>query len=136
MYKDILDESGEYIGQVFKTMVKHKDERIIFHCVAGKDRTGIITALLLKLSGVPNGDIISNYAISSSLMSYLYDELLLKTHKDGQPFSEHLFWTKPEYMREFLTYLETKYNGAKEYLLKYLDQTELDILANLLRRSD
>ena len=41
---------------------------LVFHCFAGKDRTGILTALVLGLLGVPDADIAEDYALSQAAM--------------------------------------------------------------------
>jgi protein tyrosine/serine phosphatase len=37
---------------------------VVFHCAAGKDRTGVISSLLLSLLGVPEETIVADYAFS------------------------------------------------------------------------
>jgi hypothetical protein len=39
-------------------------QAVLFHCSHGKDRTGIIAALLLKCAGVSDEDVITDYALS------------------------------------------------------------------------
>ena len=41
---------------------------LVFHCFAGKDRTGILTALVLGLLGVADDDIAADYALSQVAM--------------------------------------------------------------------
>ena len=41
---------------------------LVFHCFAGKDRTGILTALVLGLLGVADADIVEDYALSRAAM--------------------------------------------------------------------
>ncbi len=43
---------------------------MIYHCAGGKDRTGVISALLLSIAGVPEEVIAEDYALSSR---YLMD---------------------------------------------------------------
>lgn len=47
------------------------------HCAAGKDRTGIVVALLLDLCGVPKEDIIKDYSASENYLQVSADECLL-----------------------------------------------------------
>ena len=44
---------------------------LVFHCFAGKDRTGILTALVLGLLGVADDDIAADYALSAAAMHRL-----------------------------------------------------------------
>ncbi|MDQ6837172.1 MAG: tyrosine-protein phosphatase [Actinomycetota bacterium] len=41
---------------------------VVMHCMAGKDRTGILAALVLGLLGVADGDIVADYALSTEAM--------------------------------------------------------------------
>ena len=66
-FKDYQDLSGFYIfmieankkqfKKVFNIFLNHPYDCTLFNCSAGKDRTGVITALLFKLVGVPDIDI-------------------------------------------------------------------------------
>ncbi len=49
---------------VMEAIAGAREGGILFHCAAGKDRTGIIAALLLGLAGVAQADILSNYEIT------------------------------------------------------------------------
>ena len=51
------------IGEIFKIMLASKGT-VLFHCTAGKDRTGVLAMLLLKLADVDEETIINDYAAS------------------------------------------------------------------------
>ncbi|MFG1702575.1 tyrosine-protein phosphatase [Nonomuraea sp. M3C6] len=51
---------------------------VLVHCVAGRDRTGLVTLLLLALAGVPQRDILADYELSAARLRPLYARL-------GQP---------------------------------------------------
>lgn len=42
---------------------------VVIHCMAGKDRTGLVSALLLRLAGVPVMDVATDYAVSERNLS-------------------------------------------------------------------
>lgn len=48
-----------------ETVARHASERVLFHCTAGKDRTGILAAALLSMLGVADADIVDDYALSA-----------------------------------------------------------------------
>lgn len=54
---------------------------LLFHCVAGKDRTGVIAALLLALAGVIPGAIAADYAASTANLREAY----LQRYRDSDP---------------------------------------------------
>jgi protein tyrosine/serine phosphatase len=49
---------------------------VLVHCQVGRDRTGIVSALLLSLAGVPAEEIAADYALSADRLRPLYDRLL------------------------------------------------------------
>ena len=54
---------------------------LLFHCVAGKDRTGVIAALLLALADVAPGAIAADYGMSTGNLRDAY----LRRYRDGDP---------------------------------------------------
>lgn len=51
LYSQILDHGGPAFGSILRHVRDKPNEGCLFHCTAGKDRTGIIAAILLKVSG-------------------------------------------------------------------------------------
>lgn len=62
LIKEIMDDIHSSLTDANKTT--DLKGAVVFHCTAGKDRTGIIAMLLLGLVGVSKADIISNYQVS------------------------------------------------------------------------
>lgn len=71
-YADNLERWPAKIVDVFRTFAAAPPGGIIFHCSAGRDRTGLIAALLLQLVGVPNAAIVDDYEISVRAMNTYY----------------------------------------------------------------
>ncbi|MBQ7668812.1 MAG: tyrosine-protein phosphatase [Clostridia bacterium] len=69
LYFDIVKDHAS-MARVLK-VIANTDEPLVFHCSAGKDRTGIISGILLSLNGVKEEDILADY-ISS--YAYIYKE--------------------------------------------------------------
>lgn len=112
--KDIIEnylrmiENDTAIANIFRTMA-NSTGGILFHCQEGKDRTGIISALLLLLVGVSDIDVYADYEISNI---YLYE--MIKTAKAILP--DYLLYVKHEYMEDTLKYLREKYKSIENYL--------------------
>jgi protein-tyrosine phosphatase len=64
IYRGIVELRREEIGQLVRT-VAAAEPPVLFHCQAGKDRTGILAAILLELAGVPRDVIADDYALSN-----------------------------------------------------------------------
>ena len=68
MYRQIIASSKTEIKDSIKAMI-HAKGPAVFHCAAGKDRTGIIAMLLLGAVGVSKEDIIADYEMSHHYIS-------------------------------------------------------------------
>ena len=84
----------------------------LFHCTAGKDRTGIIAALLLLLAGVDEDDVVADYMVSEWYIRRSM-EGIRRLHP-GMP--EHYARSRPAYMCGFLDLLRQKYGSVEAYL--------------------
>jgi protein-tyrosine phosphatase len=115
------------IANIFKTMANSKSG-VLFYCQEGKDRTGLIAAIILLLAEVADIDIFADYEISNV---YLYEMVkIAKTIPNGIP--DFLLYVKPEYMETILSYLRGKYETVENYLLaKGISSTEI---SNLKRK--
>ncbi|MDR1443481.1 MAG: tyrosine-protein phosphatase [Treponema sp.] len=117
MYKSLLPDAGPQISRIFRIFAGAGERGAVFHCTAGKDRTGVTAALLLNLCGVADEDIIADYALTYERMRPFFDVMAEKGRKAGVFFPEHIFRSDPAFMRDFLDYLKGTYAGAEPYLL-------------------
>lgn len=65
-YKDIIKNQKASVATAFLALAKGSTYPVIIHCSAGKDRTGVVSALLLDLLGVPRQQIVEDYLLSSN----------------------------------------------------------------------
>jgi hypothetical protein len=63
-FKDALRRWPERHAAVISAVARAQPGGVLFHCIRGTDRTGIIALLLLALAGVTPDDIIADYEIS------------------------------------------------------------------------
>jgi hypothetical protein len=63
-YKDALRRWPERHAAVITTVAQARPGGVLFHCIRGVDRTGIIALLLLALAGVTPDDMIADYELS------------------------------------------------------------------------
>lgn len=101
----------------------------LYHCVAGKDRTGILTALLLKLLGVPKETIIADYSLSNLGFDLYLDEFVMesKLPRLGVPNEQVrvLFMVNPDWMRGLLDYIQTEYGSVENALIQGTEMSEV-----------
>jgi protein-tyrosine phosphatase len=117
MYKSLLTGSGSHIGRIFRVLAEAGERGTVFHCTAGKDRTGVVAALLLNLCGVAGQDIIADYTLTYDLMRPFFDTMKEGARKAGIDIPENLLRSDAAFMREFLDFLTGTYGGAEPYLL-------------------
>ncbi|MBB5193664.1 protein-tyrosine phosphatase [Silvimonas terrae] len=98
--------------EIFRQMLAQPDACVLFHCSAGKDRTGMVAALLLSLAGVPDAEIVSDYVQSAANLSQTLEQLSVQ----NAPELRHLLGAEPEHMILFLDQLRQRYDGAMGYL--------------------
>ncbi|MDR1419576.1 MAG: tyrosine-protein phosphatase [Treponema sp.] len=133
MYKSLLTDSGAQLGRIFRVLAEAGDRGVVFHCTAGKDRTGVVAALLLDLCGVAGQDIIADYALTYDLMRPHFDLMRERAQEAGFSIPEDLLRSDAVFMQEFLDFLKETYGGAEAYLLRQgLSPRELRDLKALL----
>jgi protein-tyrosine phosphatase len=80
-YKDALRRWPERHAAVISAVARAQPGGVLFHCIRGHDRTGIIALLLLTLVGVSKEDILADYELSPDPER---DELLAREHSSVQ----------------------------------------------------
>ena len=77
-YRPFLDAKPERIAAVLTAIARVLDGGVIFHCGAGRDRTGLISLLLLSLAGVTPEAIVADYELTFGQLAPLYAALGLE----------------------------------------------------------
>ncbi|TFK64054.1 hypothetical protein BDN72DRAFT_872181 [Pluteus cervinus] len=132
LYSQILDNAGASFGTIMRHVRDRPNEGIVFHCTAGKDRTGILAALFLKLADVDDDAIADEYSLSrigreparEKIMSRLSKEPLFASNNEA---ALNMFTCRRETMLAFLNLLQEKYGGVHQYLKQNLGLTDEDI---------
>jgi protein-tyrosine phosphatase len=118
MYCRMLEKNRKQVATVFSAVAHARPGGVLIHCHAGKDRTGIIIAVLLSAAGVPNELIAEDYALTNPATDQwrqgdLADPSLTA---DRRSFLEVITSALPGSMTLTLAYLDQKYGGAAGYL--------------------
>lgn len=102
---------ADCVKEVFKT-IADANGGVLFHCTAGKDRTGVVSAILLALVGVSDEDIVYDYAISREFNKQRL-EAYLKEHPE---IDKDIVLANEKSMYGFLRMLREKHNSVDQYL--------------------
>ena len=66
IYREMLTKAAPTFGALLTGLAEPAELPALFHCTAGKDRTGIAAALLLGLLGVPDETVLDDYELSTT----------------------------------------------------------------------
>lgn len=130
LYAHYLDRCRTQIAAIVAAVVDSAPATL-FHCYAGKDRTGIIAALLLGAVGVTDDAIVEDYAQTAAQITHLAEAWRAHARATGYDLArlEHEIDSQPSTMRSMLDHLNTRYGGVVDYLLACgVTTTQLSVL--------
>ncbi|WP_242069462.1 tyrosine-protein phosphatase [Paenibacillus dendritiformis] len=141
-YRRIAFESMPQIREVITLFGAENDVPALIHCADGKDRTGVIVALIQLLAGVPRDAVMADYMLSNSLTearmkraaAFLrYTSLFRLTHERLKP----LLQVRRDYLEEVLDELICQYGSVEAYLNEGCGISEYSLhkMKDLLLRS-
>ena len=100
----------------FELLQNSNDIPLLFHCSAGKDRTGMGAALILSALGVSEDIIFDDYLKSNIFLADKY-----KVHKEKYPAMVPFFEVRKEYLKAGLDEIKSKYGSVDNYLVNTLN---------------
>lgn len=116
-YSSYLIHRPESVVGAVRAVMQPTRHAVLFHCAAGKDRTGAVAALLLSVLGVSPDDIVADYVLSAAsvrpVLARLVEIDLYKQMLAGS--SEHDQTPRAEQMESLLSWLEAS-GGAEAWL--------------------
>jgi len=133
-YYYLAEMAKEPIARVIRTLAT-AEGAAVYHCAAGKDRTGVISAILLGLLGVHDEVIVADYVATKENLDAIVDRLMaLKGYQTMlsalPPDTMH---AEPETMMEFLERLRGGYGSMRDYAVAAgVEPAVLDHLATRL----
>lgn len=115
-YRQLLCQD-EYLAQfrAFFALLQQDNAPLVYHCSAGKDRTGVATMLILSALGVPRDIIVEDYMLSARLLAGKYDRYLQMF-----PVIHPLVTVAPEYLDAAYQQIEATYSSVENFLVEVL----------------
>ncbi len=111
-YIEMLHKSKSSFKEIFEIIEQNLDKITLFHCTAGKDRTGVVSMLIQGLAGVSTEDILSNY-----IVTYENNRKNPDFNKVSQKLPVEIFYSTKEYLMPSIQYIEENYGTYYNYLL-------------------
>ncbi len=136
MYRSFTQESAISQYKAFiKVLFEDHDKAVIWHCTAGKDRAGIATALVEKLLGVAEEDIIADYLATNTYLErdivFLTDMIKKEAKTDSALADEslrYIFGAHREYIDAFYSKVSERYGDLDTFTRKGLGLSADDIM--------
>jgi protein-tyrosine phosphatase len=114
-YLMMLEHRPDAFRQIF-TALAQTEGAAVFHCFAGKDRTGMVAAMSLALAGVDAASIAADYAETDAQMATRYEEWLAAAPPEQLAEMREDLRCPPERIVAVLEHLDQRWGGAEGYL--------------------
>jgi protein-tyrosine phosphatase len=114
-YLWMLDERPEAFRSIFEA-VAAADGVVVFHCFAGKDRTGLVAAMLLSVAGVPDDAIAADFAETDAQLALRYQEWLAAAAPERRSEMREDLSCPPDRILGVLDRLQQRWGGVHGYM--------------------
>jgi len=114
-YVWVLDGRTAAFRAIFES-VAQADGGVVFHCFAGKDRTGMVAAMVLSLAGVPNDAIAADFAESDAQLALRYQEWIVAGAPEQRSEMREALRCPPDRILGVLDHLQKRWGGVHGYM--------------------
>lgn len=119
--------------KMFELLLDNKpDQASLFHCTAGKDRTGMAAYLILSALRVPEDVILQDYLLTNKVTKDFREQWLqaLRDRGESDVVVENrraLGSVSPDYLSQAINQIKTEYGNTTNYLKEHLNLTDNDL---------
>jgi protein-tyrosine phosphatase len=115
LYRGLVNQQAARFAELFEHLLA-ADAPLVFHCTAGKDRTGVAAALVLLALGVPRDVVRGDYLLTNEL--YKHPPL---PHSDTPPDALAVLWQVQDgFLDAALQVIDSEHGGVDDYLTQRL----------------
>lgn len=137
LYVQMIERGAPTIRAVFEALADNTTYPAVVHCAAGKDRTGVTIALLLRTLGVADDVVIADYALTDGYLAEGIERL--RAAGGAEQYSQvppALLRAHAETMAGFLATVDQRFGGTDQVLADagVLPGTQAEIRQHLLER--
>lgn len=116
VYAYLIRSAQDTYKEFFRIVSDDSSTPLLFHCSAGKDRTGVAAALFLAALGVDRETILDDYLLSAEYIKGKYD-FIIQAHPEFEPLTT----VKREYLEAAFLVIDSEFGGMENYLTRHLD---------------
>jgi len=118
-YGDMLAQGADRFAHAFGLLAVPGSGPAVFHCAAGKDRTGVLAALILGGLGVDHDTIVEDYALTQAAMVRMRAWVMTNHPEMAERMGEtpaFMLAANPQAMRNVLDQMVVDHGSVREYL--------------------
>ena len=133
LYRELPYEQAESYKVLF-SRIAAGDLPLVFHCTAGKDRTGVAAAVLLDVLGVPRDVVAQDYALTDRFFDNLKRLVMADPDMQALANSDPRLWepllrADPAYLDALFATIDTRHGSSENYLREVLELAPADVAA-------
>jgi protein tyrosine/serine phosphatase len=113
-YRELLSGGAPSIARAIELLASPGSLPAVFHCSAGKDRTGVLAAVVLGCLGVPDGSIVEDYALSAIGTARLMESLRAEyadSVEEVEKYAAAILRVMPGSMEGFIAHVRSEFGG-------------------------
>ena len=125
--------------RAIRALLDPDNHAILFHCAAGKDRTGVLAAIVLEILGVPRDMIAADYALSATRIHRVVARLApIEIYRpDPKAAAAGVLAAEPGTILTFLDELDAHHGGPEQWLLAHgVQPREIDHFREAMLTAD
>jgi protein-tyrosine phosphatase len=136
-YVEMLEEAGPHIAFTLNLLADESNQPVIVHCTVGKDRTGVLVAVILSVLGVDEATVVQDYALSEQAMGAVRERLVQRFPEAEELIRDHadaILSASPENMEFLLNVVRQRWGSMAEYAtsIGVSEETILKLRASFL----
>ncbi len=117
LYLDMLLGGAERFAHALRLLAVEDTYPVVFHCAAGKDRTGVLAAIVLGALGVSDSDVVADYVLSRVGVNRWVARYRAEHPGEELPRgAQAMIDSDPETMRRFLTGVRERFGSPRGYV--------------------
>ena len=128
-YRRMIREDSSAYREFFRILEQTNDYPLVYHCAAGKDRTGIASVLFLTTLGADEETVRKDYFLSNERLKDFANKVVLKINGSGRngEIIRPMMEVRPEYLHAAYDEID-RISGSMENYLRKILQTDIDLL--------